>query len=275
MSKMGLAILAVLFMLSLVPFAFIAKSRASRSPNAPIHLVMDMDDQPKKKTQSPSILFKDGRSMRPHIDGTFAREDMFLDSEILNDPTNPRTVAGSEPIRIGDPVIHAAVVLGRTRAADMTDDKFNAAKPVSLAKASATDDDIAADPFYVKTIPTQINVSAEFIRRGQERFNIYCSPCHGQSGYGDGPIHVRANAIAEQGALNRNVAWTQPQDLNAPKIVTRPDGHLFNTITNGIRTMPAYDKQISVADRWAIVAYLRAVQTSQNAPPELTGNANP
>jgi mono/diheme cytochrome c family protein len=58
-----------------------------------------------------------------------------------------------------------------------------------------------------------------------------------------------------------------PQNLHEPKIAGRPDGHIFNTITNGIRTMAPYDKQIGTEDRWAIVAYVRALQRSQNARP--------
>ena len=59
-----------------------------------------------------------------------------------------------------------------------------------------------------------------------------------------------------------------PQNLNEQKIIDRPDGHIFNTITNGVRNMPAYDKQVGVTDRWYIVAYVRALERSQNARPE-------
>ena len=58
-----------------------------------------------------------------------------------------------------------------------------------------------------------------------------------------------------------------PQNLQEAKIRARPDGSIFNTIGNGIRTMPAYDKQIAIEDRWTIVAYLRALERSQNARP--------
>jgi len=60
--------------------------------------------------------------------------------------------------------------------------------------------------------------------------------------------------------------WAPPQNLHEDKIVHRADGHLFNTISEGRRNMPAYDKQISIEDRWAIIAYIRALQLSQNAP---------
>jgi mono/diheme cytochrome c family protein len=100
------------------------------------------------------------------------------------------------------------------------------------------------------------------MHRGEERFNIYCAPCHGESGYGDGPVNAHAAALKDQG---KAPGWTTPQDLHATKICDRPDGNIFNTITNGVRTMPPYDKQISVMDRWAIIAYVRALEKSQNA----------
>jgi mono/diheme cytochrome c family protein len=153
----------------------------------------------------------------------------------------------------------------------MTDEQFNAAKPVNLTNDKATDDDIAKDTFYVATIPPQFKVTPDFIHRGQERFTIYCAPCHGNSGYGDGPIMHRSALIKDAGAPGRESTLTDPQNLHDPKIHSRPDGHIFNTITNGVRTMPPYDKQISIRDRWAIVAYVRALQNSQNAPADLGG----
>ena len=141
-----------------------------------------------------------------------------------------------------------------------TDDKFDALNPPT------SDQDLAKDNgFYVRIIPNEVKVTPEFLHRGQERFNIYCAPCHGMAGYGDGMVNARAQALMAVGA--DGTAWTQPQNLIEPKIISRPDGSLFNTITNGIRTMPPYDKQITVIDRWAIVAYVRALQHSQHASP--------
>lgn len=99
------------------------------------------------------------------------------------------------------------------------------------------------------------------MERGHKRFEIYCAPCHGTAGYGDGMVSRRAVQLAEQGLAN----WTPPSSLHDELVRSRPDGHLFNTITNGIRTMPAYGPQIAPEDRWAIVAYVRALQRSQRA----------
>ncbi len=101
-------------------------------------------------------------------------------------------------------------------------------------------------------------VTGPMMRRGQERYDIYCSPCHGLAGYGDGPVAKRADALQEG-------TWTPPSSYHTDLVRSRPVGHIFNTITNGIRNMPGYAAQIPAADRWAIVAYVRALQLSQDA----------
>jgi mono/diheme cytochrome c family protein len=101
-------------------------------------------------------------------------------------------------------------------------------------------------------------LTADVMSRGRQRFNIYCAPCHGLSGAGDGLVARRADQL-EQGT------WTPPASLHTDLVRSRPDGYLFNAITNGIRTMPAYGSQIPASDRWAIVAYLRALQRSRHA----------
>lgn len=99
-------------------------------------------------------------------------------------------------------------------------------------------------------------VTAEVMQRGQERFTIYCSPCHGLDGAGSGPVAVRAEGLPDS-------TWIPPLSYHSDTVRARPVGHIFNTITNGIRTMPSYGAQIPPADRWAIVAYVRALQRSQ------------
>lgn len=105
----------------------------------------------------------------------------------------------------------------------------------------------------------------QLLQRGQERFNIYCSPCHGKTGDGKG-------IIVQRGML-------PPPSFHEARLLQAPDGHFFDVISNGIRNMPTYRHQIPVSDRWAIVAYLRALQRSQNAtindiPVDLRGNVN-
>jgi mono/diheme cytochrome c family protein len=103
-----------------------------------------------------------------------------------------------------------------------------------------------------------VAVSEALMRRGQERWEVFCTPCHGSAGYGDGPVARRADRLQEG-------TWTPPSSLHTDLVRSRPAGYLFNTVTNGVRNMPAYGSQIPVHDRWAIVAYMRALQRSQNA----------
>ncbi len=102
-------------------------------------------------------------------------------------------------------------------------------------------------------------VTPELIQRGRERYDIFCAPCHGTAGHGDGMIARRADRLQEG-------TWTPPTSLHAEIVLAREDGHIFNTITHGIRNMPSYGSQVPVADRWAIVAYIRALQRSQSSP---------
>jgi mono/diheme cytochrome c family protein len=112
------------------------------------------------------------------------------------------------------------------------------------------------DTVFVDVMP--VDVTPELMARGRERYAIHCAPCHGLAGDGDGLVHRRAQSLAEG-------TWTPPTDLASQTVVERPVGHLYNTIRNGIRSMPAYGPQIDVEDRWAIVAYVRAIQLSRNA----------
>ncbi len=96
------------------------------------------------------------------------------------------------------------------------------------------------------------------MQRGRERYDIYCAVCHGLDGGGSGMVAVRAAALQE-------AAWVAPASFHSDQVRERPIGHLFNTVSQGIATMPGYAAQIAVDDRWAIVAYVRALQRSQNA----------
>ncbi|MGB0678705.1 MAG: c-type cytochrome [Polyangiales bacterium] len=91
------------------------------------------------------------------------------------------------------------------------------------------------------------------LERGQERYNISCTPCHGYDGVGKGAAVLKAK-----------VAALQPPSLHEARLRRMPDGQLFATITHGIRNMPAYGHSVSNADRWAIVAYVRALQLHQS-----------
>ncbi len=94
-------------------------------------------------------------------------------------------------------------------------------------------------------------VTAEVLARGQQRFNIYCSPCHGELGDGNGMIVQRG--------------YKHPPSYHIERLRKAPIGYFFDVMTNGFGAMPDYSQQVQPADRWAIAAYIRALQLSQHA----------
>jgi mono/diheme cytochrome c family protein len=96
-------------------------------------------------------------------------------------------------------------------------------------------------------------VTKEVIQRGQNRFNIYCTPCHDRLGTGDGMIVRRG--------------FRKPPSYHIDRLRQVPNGYIYDVITNGFGAMQDYSAQIEPRDRWAIVAYVRALQLSQNASP--------
>jgi mono/diheme cytochrome c family protein len=89
------------------------------------------------------------------------------------------------------------------------------------------------------------------LEKGQERYNIYCTPCHSRVGNGAGMIVSRG--------------YHPAGNFHTARLIAAPLGHFFNVMTNGYGAMPEYAAQVSVEDRWAIAAYIRALQLSQNA----------
>ena len=94
-------------------------------------------------------------------------------------------------------------------------------------------------------------IDEPLMRRGRERYDIFCSPCHGLTGDGDGMVVQRG--------------YRRPPSFHIDRLRQAPAGHLYDVITNGFGAMPDYAAQIPVRDRWAIAAYMRALQLSQNA----------
>lgn len=183
----------------------LAGCRGGKSDEPPIHLIGDMDWQPKYQPEQASPLFADGRAMRPLVEGTVAQGK-------LND-----------------------------------DDAFFRGKT-----ADATT--------YIERVPFE--VTGAVLERGQDRFNIYCTPCHDKTGSGRGTVVRRG--------------YPPPVDLSSERVRTMPDGEIFNVITNGVRNMPSYGVQIPPEDRWAIIPWVRVIGHSQHGaladvPPEQRG----
>jgi mono/diheme cytochrome c family protein len=100
-------------------------------------------------------------------------------------------------------------------------------------------------------MPAEVPVNEENLERGRERFNIYCAPCHSRVGDGNGMIPQRG--------------YRHPPTYHSDRLRKAPLGYFFDVITNGFGAMPDYASQIPPDDRWRIVAYIRALQLSQNA----------
>ncbi|NOX56478.1 MAG: c-type cytochrome, partial [Planctomycetes bacterium] len=112
---------------------------------------------------------------------------------------------------------------------------------------------------FADSFPEELGpITMELMERGRKRFNIYCAPCHGLAGDGDGIVSLRALQRED------SAGWVKPLSLHSDVVRDQPVGKLFNTITNGVRTMPSYATQISPRDRWAIVLYVKALQRSRN-----------
>ena len=118
----------------------------------------------------------------------------------------------------------------------------------TVARGSIADDDLFV-PKDSNSFPVPLNL--ELLERGQERYNIFCSPCHGQQGDGNGMVAMRG--------------MKHPPSYHQDRLRHVPNGYVYDVITNGFGQMLGYSAQIPPRDRWAIIAYLRALQLSRDA----------
>jgi mono/diheme cytochrome c family protein len=177
----------------------------------------DMQDQPKAIAYRENSFFKDGTGSRPLVEGTVPRGYLREDR---------------------------ALYFGKKATAQATPQSPQTPPTQASANSAA-----GLYPDDVDTIPMKITKAD--LDRGQERYNIYCSVCHGLTGYGDGMIARRG--------FNR----PSPANYHQDRLRQAPVGHFFDVMTNGWGAMPSYAQQVSVEDRWRIVAYVRALQLSQ------------
>jgi mono/diheme cytochrome c family protein len=112
--------------------------------------------------------------------------------------------------------------------------------PVNTGRITGTTNFVELSP---------VPVTTELLKRGQQRFTIYCAPCHGQTGVGDSVV--------------KKFGMATIRSVHEPIVVRQTDGEIFNTISHGKLTMQGYAAQIPVEDRWAVVAYVRALQLSR------------
>ncbi len=202
----------------------IAGPQGQRSPGRPIQLFPDMVIQPKIKPQSPSAFFADGQGQRRPVDGTVP-----LGYDI------PGGGSGE-----GAGAANATRIAGAEHPGVTIEQSAYSGAPDYLNTGRMGDQWGTGFP---------IPVTAKLMERGRERFGIYCAVCHGATGGGNG-VASKYN-------------WPTIANYHDERIVKMADGEIFNTITNGKNTMMGYGANITVADRWAIVAYLRALQRAQ------------
>ena len=119
----------------------------------------------------------------------------------------------------------------------------------TVARGSVQDDSLLV-PKESNAFP--LPLTAELLERGQQRYGIFCTPCHGIQGDGLGMVAMRG--------------MKHPPSYHQDRLRNVPNGYLYDVVTNGFGAMYGYSAQIAPRDRWAIVAYLRALQLSRNAP---------
>jgi mono/diheme cytochrome c family protein len=189
-----------------------------------------MQDQPKMKPFRSSPFFRDGLSTRPPVEGTIARGYLKTDTEFYTGK------------KAGKPATTGAT-------------QTPAGPQPSGASAAPALQGAAAYPDDVEVFP--IAVTPQVVERGKQRYEIFCSACHGYTGNGDGMIVRRG--------------FRRAASFNDDRLRQAPVGHFFDAVTNGWGVMPSYAPQIPPEDRWAIIAYIRALQLSQQGPADQTG----
>jgi mono/diheme cytochrome c family protein len=187
----------------------------------------DMQDQPKAKPYRSSSFFKDGLSSRPLVEGTVPRGWLRTDTEFYTGKKSKAQGTTAAPGAQGAPTSGTSNP-GTTTAGQTA--------------AAAYPDDTDKFPFPI---------TPDVLVRGRERFQIFCSVCHGMTGNGDGMV------------FRRGFRLPAPASFHQERLRQAPVGHFFDVMTSGWGAMPSYASQIPPQDRWAIIAYIRALQVSQ------------
>ncbi|HLK56255.1 MAG TPA: cytochrome c, partial [Chthonomonadaceae bacterium] len=184
----------------------------------------DMWVQPKPKPQAESDFFADGVSSRPPVPHAVARGDLRTDDAYWRGATGREVVAGQPA--------------GLKYINEIPDAVYNAPEFKSDSKETSL---------------------VKILKRGQDRFNIFCSPCHSRVGDGEGMIAKRG--------LNAAMGKRPPGNYHTDRLRKMPLGYFYDVMTNGYGTMTPRAFQVEHNDRWAIAAYIRVLQLSQNAQP--------
>lgn len=203
------------------------------SKDTPVQVFDDMDLQAKYRPQGENRFFADGRDARPPVAGTVARGDALAPEKVFS---------------------------AEYRRAESLNPSFVSGKDAQGAH-------LAAFPAKSLTVLpggalADFKVDAALLDTGRQKYGVYCAVCHGAAGDGNGIMKVRS-------AVEGDVAIATIANLHTPLFRAYPHGQIYDVITNGKNTMMGYGDKLSPEERWAVVAYLRALQLSQNCPPEL------
>ena len=241
--KPPMVLVAVMVIGAFVPMGMASAIWFKRNyfdPNPRIHIFQDMDNQAKAKAQSHSDIFADGRSMREPVPGTVAWG---------------RTVHHTDPGMLKDDDLAYRGAELNTETGELV---------------TSEDENGNAVPKFLTGYPDIVEVDQAFIKHGQEMYMIHCYTCHGADGRGMGPAKRAMDVLATYDASVPDVKKTGtvaliPANLTDQKFAegAYANGKIFNTITKGQGTMNGLGPMIKVKDRWAIIAYVRAMQRSQ------------
>jgi mono/diheme cytochrome c family protein len=174
-----------------------------------------MQDTPRYEAYEASPFFKDGLSSRSLVPGTIPRGYLKEDPAFYFG----KLAGGAAPARVRTPILTAS----------------------GTATTALPESDL------ITRIP--LSVTRPLLDRGQDRFDIYCAPCHGRVGDGGGMIARRG--------------FRPPPTFHSDRLRQAAAGHFFDVITSGFGAMPDYASQLSPQDRWGVIAYIRALQLSQ------------
>lgn len=213
-----------------------------------------MARQPYYRPLEPSAFFPDGRSARPLPAGTVPRHRPLEDSRLLTGRAIALNRAAPARPPAAGPGAREAALVGLAAQGGLA--------PLNAAAAGRRPTGAEALAEYVDTFPVTIDERA--LKRGRERFNIFCAVCHDETGSGRGKIVERGYTRPPSYITDASRGFERRGYPNVP-LRDVPVGYFFEVITLGYGAMPDYSSQVAPEDRWKIAAYIRALQLSQFA----------
>ncbi len=232
----------------------LAACQDQRSDEPPHQFLPDMDDSPKFKPQMETDFFADGRSMRPKVNGAVAFGNSYRPDDLSRAKyrrESPELWDGIDPS--GKPLAEGELAY------------------VAKIPGSALEAFRAVRAERGQTYGSDTEAMKAMVQRGQERFNIYCSVCHGYKGEGGDPAHFEGGIVGRR--WKAPVPTYHDPKYSDPKVKTGQDGYIFSVIRNGVPDvgdkppkMPSYADKVTEIDAWAIVAYVRALQAAWHDP---------